>query len=49
MTIEKECGECGEVYEVMEEEVEAGNTTKDGEKVWLCFSCRDNDNEEVDP
>jgi len=49
MNITKECYECGEVYEVVEEEREGGNTTRNGEEVWLCFSCRNVDTEEVDP
>ncbi len=49
MDIKKECYDCGAGFAISEFELEDGYMRRDGDVVWLCPSCRDNDTEEVDP
>ena len=49
MNISKECYECGENFSIPEHELEDGYINRNGDVVWACPGCRDNDTEEVDP
>ena len=50
MMIEKECFKCGSEFSIEEEAMHFGITEVDGEEVWVCPDCRDDQvSEEVDP